>query len=341
MSVSNVIEFNTVESWDFARRFASLFGGVPSSFSSTIRGVLTDWERTKTISHGNRFQMLRLLNTGSVKAPLFYAAQTFIEDKIQDRDFIASEDFLSLFEPIDLCALIGMIYLYRRAKRIVVEDEWPFVGNPTSLSTELAGHIGFAIPAIGCSVGILGIGLWNLSYAAFASHDKKGFIEHRRALKIKKITRNEEMEMERWGCCAYQIATVLAQALGLGIQFSEAMTKGLSPDTRTSKTLEKEAYRFSIVQLWAEALETTGKIPNIAHKAEFYPSKGAVTLLEEKVASLTSAGSPYGWLDRGKEDISPELTPMLFSAKGKTQSGQTADADDSSDMEEILTEGEV
>jgi len=334
--VSSTTEFNTTESWDFARRFASLFGGVPSSFSSTIRGALIDWERTKALSHGNRFQMLRLLNTGSVKAPLYFAAQTFVEDKIQDKDYIASEDFLSIFSIPDLCALIGMIYLYRRAKRIMVEDEWPFVGGPTALATELAGHIGFAIPPIGCSVGIVGIGLWNLAYAAYAAHDKKGFIEHRRALKTKKCTRDEDMEMERWGCCAYQIATVLAQTLGLGIQFSEAMTKGLSPGTRTSMTFEKEAYRFTIAQIWIEALQTTGKIPNIAHKAEFYPSKGAVTLLEEKIASLTSAGSPYAWLDRGKDDISPDLTPQLFSAKN---SAQPATSEESSDMDDILKEG--
>lgn len=222
----------------------------------------------------------------------------------------------------------------------MVEDEWPFVGGPTQLTTDLAGHIGFAIPAISGTVSILGIGLWSLASAAYAAHDKKGFVEHRRALKIKKLTRSDEMEMERWGCCSYQIATVLAQALGFGIQFSDVMTRGLSPDTRKSGSLDKEAYRFSIANIWVEALQTTGKIPNIAHKGEYYPSKGAVALLEEKIASLNANGSPFSWLDRGKEDISPDLTPVLFSDKEKGGSNSSSGSDDSRELDEMLTEDE-
>lgn len=328
--MSTVVEYNTVESWDFARRFAGLFGAVPSSFSSTIRGVLTDWERSKAISNGNRFLVLRLLKTASVKAPMYYAASTYLPEKVEDRPYIAPEDFLSIFSPVEVCSLVGLVYLYRRAKRTCAEDEWPFVAGPTQLATDLGGHIGFAIPAIGGSVGALGLGLWQLAYAAFLMHDKKGFVEHRRALKLKKINRSEEMEMERWGCCAYQIATVLAQSLGMGVQFAEVMTRGLSPDTRTNSSLDKEAYRFSIANIWIESLMTTGKIPNIAHKGEFYPSKGAVSSLEEKTAEIKSSGSPMAWLDRGKDDVTPELTPQLFSVKEQTTK------EDSAEMDEIL-----
>lgn len=337
--MSSAIEFNTSESWDFARRFAGLYGAVPSSFSSTIRGVMTDWERSKALSNGNRFQLLRLLKTASVKAPIYFAAATYVPDKIEHEEYIPPEGFLNVFTPAEICAMVGLVYLYRRGRKLTPEDEWPFVGGPTQLAVDLGGQIGFSIPAIGGQVSILGLGLWSLAQAAFLIHDKKGFVEHRRALKLKKVPRNEEGEMERWGCCAFQIATVLAQSLGFGVQFSEFMTRGLSPDTRKNPSLDKDAYRFAIAHVWADTLVATGKIPNIAHKGEFYPSKGAVTLLEEKTASLAASGSPFGWLDRGKEDVSPELTPSLFSAK-ELEKLASAPAEEGGEIDEIL-EGEA
>ncbi len=329
--MSSEVEFNTTESWDYARRFAGLLGAVPSSFSSTIRGVLGDWEKSKSLSHGNKYEINRLLKTASVKAPAYYAGVTYFPDKIGDLERIGPEEFLSLYSPPDLCAVIGLVYFYRRAKRMVVADEWPFIGGPTLVSVDLAGLIGFSIPAIGANVALLSLGLWGVAYSTFAIHDKKGFTEHRRELKVKKLSRSDELEMQRWGCCGYQIATVLAQALGFGVQFSECMTRGLSPDTRGSSALDREAYRFAIAYMWHESLLATGKIPNIAHRGEFYPSKGAVAALEEAALQLKNSGSSVAWLEKNKEDISPDLTPALFSSSEKSKGGEEA-----AEIEDIL-----
>lgn len=332
--VSGNVEYNSAESWDFARRFAGLFGTVPSSFTSTIRGVLADWERTKAISNGNKFLLLRLLKTASIKAPVYYAAATYKSESIESGDYIPPEGFLKFFTPQDICSMLGLVYLYRRAKRLCAEEEWAFVGGVTQTQVDLGGCLGFSIPAIGGTVGILGLGLWQLAYAAFLIHDQKGFVEHRRNLKQRKLFRDEEMEMARWGCCAYQIATVMAQSLGFGVQFSDVMTRGFSPENRRNGALDKEAYRFAIATVWMEALQNTGKIPNIAHKGEFYPSKGTVQLLEEVAPRIQQEGSSFNWLDRSKNDVSPDLTPALYSAEELSAAGN----EEGQDVDEILAE---
>lgn len=306
------VEFNTAESWVTARKYAGLLGEVPNSFSSTIRALLLDQERGKGLTNGTRFLILRLLRSAGVRSPVYFATLTYQEEMIDGVPYIAPEDFLELYSPAEIGAVVGLIYLYRKAKRIVSPEEWPHIAGPLQTCVEMGGHVGYIIPPIGPVVGMLSSGLRYIAVAAFLSHDKQGFVEYRRHLKQKNLRFDEGQEMARWGCTSTQIGAVFLQSLGFGIPLAEAFTRGLSPDTRASATLDREAYRFAINEMWLDSLLKDATVPDIAHRVEFYPTKTAGSKAIEKATRVRSSGSAHSWLNKVKEDIQPDTTPQLF-----------------------------
>jgi hypothetical protein len=326
-------EFNTPESWEIARKYASLLGEVPNSFSSTIRAMLTDFDRTKGLSNGSLYLGTRLVKTPSMLSPLYFATQTFQDMRLDSMSTINAESFFTLYNPIELSAFIGLTYLYRRARKSVHQDEWGQLVAPMSVAVDLGGHVGYSIAAIGPVAGIFAPGMRYLGLSTFLIHDRKGFVDYRRQNKIKGDRFNLSSEMAQWGCTHVQIGSVLVQALGFGVEFAATFARGLSPDTRENPNLDKEAYQFHICDVWIEALLNTGDVPNIVHRGAFYPTKETNGKLIESARQLKAEGSRYSWLDRGKEDISPEQTPQLFSSSAPVA---TVSDDEAQQIEKAL-----
>ena len=59
-------------------------------------------------------------------------------------------------------------------------------------------------------------------------------------------------------------------------------------------------------------------------------------MLEQKTATLAANGSPIGWLDRGKEDVTPDLTPALFSPQELAKASTSVE--DGGDIDDVLEE---
>jgi hypothetical protein len=60
----------------------------------------------------------------------------------------------------------------------------------------------------------------------------------------------------------------------------------------------------------------------MTHRGDFYPLKPELAEMVERAESLRDRGSVTKWLFKGKEDISPELTPKLFPSGAEAVKGE-------------------
>lgn len=298
------LTLNTPESWTQARTLAKLIGEIPSSFASTIRALLLDNEkRGGEISTGTTFLLTRLLKGPSVYAPLYYATLTFHEDKIKGMPQVSAEFIAKLYDPMEMGALLGMTYLYRRAKRLVEDEEWQYIDVPLQTQAELGAHLGIHMPAIGLAQGLFAGAMRNIAFAAFQKSDKKAFTAYRRHLKTKNLRFDDELEMLSWDCTSTQIASVLIQTLGFGVSFADCFTRGLSSPLEEFSKMESDVFRFAITRLWFDSLLKNGTVPDIKHRGAFYPSPEGLTKLLAASNIIRKSGSVHHWLARKKDDL--------------------------------------
>jgi len=112
-------EINSSQSWEHAKAYADMLGDVPSSFSSIIRSLLAGQLKNQgEIGASVRYQAGRLMSGPSVKAMLYFACRTFKDEELQGRDYVTVSDMTRLYSPMDLAAIIGTIFLFRKCKKM-------------------------------------------------------------------------------------------------------------------------------------------------------------------------------------------------------------------------------
>ncbi len=308
---------NSPESWEVARLLASQMGNFPSSFTSVIRALRSNEEqnkpsKTKELSRATQYMVSRLLKSDSMKAPVYFAALTYYPEQIATLQHVTYKELLPLFSPGEYAAIISLVYLTRVAKKLCPHDEWEHIAKNLYEFTDLGGHVGIAIPAVGMADGILLGALRTISFPLMQKRNPKAFKEYRRTLKQESKYFDLEKEHAQWGCTHLQIASIVLQTIGLGVQTADALARGLTASA-LSELEDKAAIKFKVAELWCNSLIATGKEPNMGHKAEYYPTKAALDQLIDKSEPISSSGSPWQWLGRGKDDVSPETTPQLFA----------------------------
>lgn len=141
--------------------------------------------------------------------------------------------------------------------------------------------------------------------------------------------------MQTWGCTDLQIGGVLLQALGFGVTFSNSYVMGLTP-TLTGGPRDPACRAFSACSMWIDALLKTGNDPQVAIDTKFYPLVEPRMRLMETIEVLRESGSVCNWLSKNKEDLSPELTPVLFRAGAVVTPTTT-----SSEGESVISDSDV
>ncbi len=329
---------NTAESLQVARAYASLIGEIPSSFSTTLRTLIADEEKNGgKLSSNGRFLALRLLKSRGVLAPTYYAALTFRSAQLSALGGASLENLLRVFSPMDLAGMIGLLYFYRRVKNFTSQLVWDDVRPGILSAVEAGGHIGSAMSRIGMAMGTCVGGLGLLSLCLFQKQDEKAFKEYRRYLRSAKLPFDLSLEMSTWGCTRFNVSAVLMQLLGFGVPVASAYSQGLTCTNPLGQGLTPEAYRFKITSLWLDSLLCSGEIPNIAHKGEYYPTKAASLILLQDVGTIKQQGSRYSFLDKTKDDVSPEKTPQLFGGA----SVPSKEAEVASDLAQQIKDDEI
>lgn len=309
-------QIESAHSWEEARRIGSLIGDVPSSFSSVLRFIRQDADKGSTeLGKYARFGLSRLLKSDSFVSPLFYAARVFCPDKVEDGSSLTRQKIGSLFTPKDLCVLIALSYLFRKIRAGCPAEEWVFIEELLNQHSFVGGMVGSAIPTIGLADGLLSGSIRMLSQAMFLGIDKVNYPKYRREMKRKGVLCDLETEQQIWQCTHAQIASILIQPFGFGIQASEQLLSGLSFGLENAQSLPKPVVAQRTLWLWIEALLKTGKQPDISHRVDLFPNKTDLDNLLASVTQFKSDPGQFVWISRGKADISPETTPSLFPAK--------------------------
>ena len=79
------------DSWVAAKRYAGLFGALPSSFTTSIRILMRDQvEFDAAMRPVTKYQVARILKVGSFKGMLYYASKDLMGEYIKDKEFVLS-----------------------------------------------------------------------------------------------------------------------------------------------------------------------------------------------------------------------------------------------------------
>ncbi len=303
------------ESWEVALNYSGLLGIVPSSFSSVIRSLQINQSKSDAeLSPSTRFMIERLVRSRSLKACLYFAAQTFVPERIAEEPYVSERCLVNLFSPRELAVYVGLSYLFKRARKLCDPAQFTMITNRFQECADLGGYVGYAIPALGPATSIITGAMPYLGLAPFLFYDRRGFIDYTRHLKKNRISLDQSYELQRWSCTSVQIASVMLQSLGLGVTAASAFATGLTAESEQVISEIPDANVYHLAAIWIRALEDSGTEPKIVHKAEFYPTKAAMQRLIARAGELREKGSPFCWLLRGAFDISPESTPRLYAS---------------------------
>lgn len=273
-----------------------------------------------------------------MKSLLYWAARTYRNFAIADKPSLSVTDLVEPYAPYDLAALLGLMYLYKKLKRRAQPEDWAALAAPLHLNVDIGGFLGDSMVNIGFGNGILVGAIRHLSIATILIHDKKGVKEYRIHCKMKRTEFDPLFEFGRWGCTHAQISSILIQSLGFGISAAEAFSTGLGTEIPTDR-LKKSAYMARIAPIWIQSLRDKGIVPDMVHRGDFYPLTDSLNRLLTEAKRVKEKGSRYTWLDRSKDDISPETTPQLFGGTPVTTVDELeTDLPEDPELDEMIDE---
>lgn len=293
------------DSWSIANRYAELYGNMPSSFTSTIRGLTKD----ETSAQNIRWQLRRLLRSDSVRAPFYFAARTFKKEKLPANAHLNPDALLDVFLPREVAAIVALLYLYRRAKKLCDPKEFELLTGDLAVRSEAGGFLGMSMPNIGFTLGLLAGTARPLALAAFLLHDEKGFSEYRRRLKVTSAICDLPAEVQRWGCSHNQVASSLLIKLGFTSDTAESVHLGFGMKELKDEKSHMGAYAVKCTEVWTNAVLKTVKPPDIVHSGNFYPLKEDLAVLLQHAKELSERGSQYTWLEKKRSDLPAGTVP--------------------------------
>jgi len=305
----------TVDRWGNARAYAALLGEIPSSFTSATRTLAADpSENCSQLAPGAAFLTRRLIKTSTISTALAFAGATFHPERYPNPAAVRPDSTLVDYRPLDLAALIGLVYIYRRAKALCPGEEWSYIDSQISRYLDTAMHVGFALKNAGGATGIFLGGYIPLAQAMFLKHDLGGYREYRRHLKANSLWYDPNMEVARWGCSSAQLAAFFIQNFGLGVKLAQDFVTGVGSPLPDGIGLEDSAYRFYIVERWTKSLLHSGEIPDMTHQGRYYPLKDDLERLRSFATATRQTGSRYRWLEKSRDDLESSGLPAGSSA---------------------------
>ncbi len=328
------------ESWERAGKYAKLIGDIPASFSTTIRTIKNNNSPAPGTQFDNasKFMALRLLKSPSLKAPIYYAACTLYPDKLTPGTFMRDAALLELFNPHELASILGMIYVFKRVKKVSEGQLWDGLVKELQAQSDIGIRLGKCIPKIGSSVGVVLGSIRNLSLALLLSRDEKGFRAYRREVTAKEKFWDLALEMKTWGCDHVQISSKLLQGLGFGLSFATGFSFGLTSTSQAGLEADPEYYRWYVAAIWVEALRKTAEAPQITHKGAYYPMKADLDKMCADIKQINQGGSKFCWLEKDKDALPADPGRNKTKAAGAEET-EVIEADVPKEIIEELADG--
>lgn len=285
--------------WIKAKRLASLLGPVPSSVGNVVKSlwrdhlVCMDTGTVEVSSTSN--SAVRLVDKSSVlKLPLYFAAESLHPERFAEvREDDGSRALIRILHPGLFAALLSLLYMHRRFKKICPSEQWSELSKEYILNMELGYLIGRGCPKIGEAFGVLMGGIRYASLAIFLKHDPAGYDGYRN----RKMTFNIPFEHERWSCDHGQIAGSLLRALGFGV---DQMHSGNAIRATTNTEFGAVSPDFSS---WTTVIRLMEALKNKEKLSEVNLTDIGFTLSDEEISSIVDStntlfekGSSFTWM---------------------------------------------
>jgi hypothetical protein len=201
------------------------------------------------------------------------------------------------------CATVVAInYTVRTVLRLRPTIAWEKILREMAASAEVGAIIGRRIPSLGVEGGVL-VGAARSAALCFLlvnfpKEFKKWWISSG-------AKPNRKVELDLFGCEAYQISAFILQQLGFGTAVALGVSVGMSSeDVKDHVKYPKNVLRWKAGYHWVEALRFNRSYPADRISREFYqelkvqPGGKSSTLLEvlySEVANVARNGSKWTW----------------------------------------------
>ena len=302
----------TPESWDRARDFAGSLGPYPSSFTSVIRLLNHDRsQNTASLSDITRFLLGRLLRSSTIQASYYYAVRAFRPERLAvgPQKFTLA-DFIDSFTGEEHAVMLTCIYLFRTSRLRCKPGALDKIQPRLFRHSDLGFLVGSAIPTIGAARAMLFSSMRVFALIPFIKFDAIKFGDYWIHLHKQGARYTDPVyEFDAWECNSSQIAVLLSQQFGFGVQRSVDLMYALSVSGSITQG-EAGVRSLKFADIWINSLLRTGGTPDIPLPPEFYPDRLSLEALIERASLAVNATAPH-WLIRTKHDISPEKAPEL------------------------------
>lgn len=302
--------------WECAQEHVNSLPRIPPVFTLAVRALMADhYKGGQTLSPASAFLVNRLMRSPTMKAILYYSALTFHVDEIDNCPYLSSADLIRLYQPGDLAAIIGVSCLYRTLVRQLTPNSsaqgLAALCNRAAKYNDIGGYIGYAIPAIGAGRAILAAASVPLAHALLYKLNEEKAELYAQTLYMDNSPVDTDIEVKNFGCTSYELASCLLMKVGFGLPWMNGLMTSLTSPALASSA-QGEATHFSYALYWLDVLWRTGTGPTEKVAAVYYPGQKELYRLLFKTAQTLEMGSKYTWADKGKNDISPQLTPQLY-----------------------------
>jgi len=286
--------------WQAAKDIVAMIVNIPSVLPSGVRMLAQDNKSSSVaVSDTSRSFLQLFTRSESIKTALYLSSKVFCPEQHALTEVkVDSKWFLNFYSTFDIAVTASLVVLFRRITKGMTEDEKMDLSPYIHRNAEIGGLVGRSIPDIGIGRGMLATTLPHLALGVFMKLDRSLWKQYQRALKLKKLHFDFEMEQEFWGCNHLQIASALIQSIGLGIDRAHAIGHASTVNSEEENSLTGELRRFYFAVLWTRCLIDTGKAPNRELPAEFYPLATYSELLFNGSETIRTMGSRYAWLEK-------------------------------------------
>jgi hypothetical protein len=300
------------ETWENARALAALYDPVPSFLSSVVRILRCDSEEAPSgeLSRLAIYCLKHLLRIGSIRGFLHSATETFFQDQLDPELPISGRTLTKCFSSRDIAVLLAVLTLYRgRLRRLPVELQEE-LSKRIHLSAEIGGRVGQAIPSVGFAQGLL-VGITRpIALSILREVDFLAWTQYRKTVSNLPYPYDERMEIEQFGCSHGQVAGMLLQNAGMGVQTAEYIAEALRDGDISDIAGTRSVMQLRVASVWTESLQKRGEIPQLVHRVEYYPVEEQLRQLLAFVAERRTNGSVNNMLDRNflpKSEVGKEV----------------------------------
>lgn len=319
-------EYRSLDSWGKAQLIASLVGTMPPFFTSCARYLVNEAAKTSGLpSDGTRYVVSQLWRSPTLRATFAYTVKEFFPERLNALGKLTDRELTSFLEVDDLAALLCLRYLFKRIQKGCEPDLHPELALRLHRDLLFGGLLGQAIPGFGVTRGIILAGFQNLGFQMLLGVDLDGFRTYRRTLRTREVPYDFTLEMDTWGCTHVQIASLLIQQVGLGVNVANSLQCGLHASYSGFDELDSDSRAFLIGKIWIESLAQTADQPPIVHRTEYYPNSTEFERVVLAARALQAGKTPLPLLQLSAEDVTPERAPFLYTGQQHDRVDPTLD----------------